>query len=31
MEKKGTNIGNVPKEKEKVEKHTLSKHGSMWK
>jgi hypothetical protein len=31
VEKKDTNLGNVLTEKEKVEKHTLPKHRSMWK
>jgi hypothetical protein len=31
MEKKDINLGNVPIEREKVEKHTLLKHRSMWK
>jgi hypothetical protein len=31
MERKGTNLGNVPLEKEKAEKHTLPKQRSMWK
>jgi hypothetical protein len=32
VEKKDTNLGNVPREKEEEEeKHTLLKHRSMWK
>ena len=31
MEKKDINIGKVPIEREKVEKHTLLKRRNMWK
>jgi hypothetical protein len=30
MEKKDTNLGNFPTEREKVEKHTLLKNINMW-